>query len=107
MNCASRMILVIAGAVAVGAMGAGLFVESGIYDIGADDHHTKAVLALIEQLRERSIEVRARTIDLRHVEDPPRIVGKMLAPVEEAASPRASSRRRAPHGLKQPSILSK
>jgi mono/diheme cytochrome c family protein len=67
------MILVIAGAVAVGVIGAGAFVESGIYDIGADDHHTKIVLALIEQLRERSIEVRARTIDLRYVEDPQRI----------------------------------
>ena len=67
------MTLVIAGAVAVGVIGAGAFVESGIYDIGADDHHTKIVLALIEQLRERSIEVRARTIDLRYVEDPQRI----------------------------------
>jgi len=45
----------------------------GYYDIGADDHHTKAVLALIEQLRDRSIEVRARTIDVHYVLDPARI----------------------------------
>ena len=42
---------VIAAVLAVGVIGAGLFVESGFYNIGADDHHTKIVLALIEQLR--------------------------------------------------------
>jgi mono/diheme cytochrome c family protein len=45
-----------------GALGAALFVESGIYDIGADDHHTKATLALITQLRDRSIESRLAEI---------------------------------------------
>jgi mono/diheme cytochrome c family protein len=42
----------------LGALGAALFVESGFYNIGADDHHTKATLALITQLRDRSIESR-------------------------------------------------
>ena len=65
--------LVIAGTLASGVLGAGLFVESGFYNIGADDHNTKIVLAIIEQLRERSIEVRARSIDLSYVEDPQRI----------------------------------
>jgi mono/diheme cytochrome c family protein len=46
------------GAFMLGALGAALFVESGFYNIGADDHHTKAVLALITQLRDRSIESR-------------------------------------------------
>jgi cytochrome c553 len=55
------------------AIGAGLFVESGVYDIGADDHHTQIVLGVIEQLRERSIGVRDRSIELRYVEDPERI----------------------------------
>jgi cytochrome c553 len=50
-------------------IGTGLFIESGIYNIGADDHHTKIVLALIEQLREHSIDVRDRGIELRYVED--------------------------------------
>ena len=61
------------GALAFVVIGAGLFVESGIYNIGADDHHTKIVLALIEQLRERSIDVRDRGIELRYAEDPQRI----------------------------------
>jgi cytochrome c553 len=69
----ARMGFVIAGTLVAGAIGAGLFVESGLYNIGADDHHTKIVLTLIEQLRERSIEGRARKIDLLYVEDPQRI----------------------------------
>ena len=46
-----------------GALGAALFVASGLYNIGADDHHTKVVLALITQLRDRSIEARLGTIE--------------------------------------------
>jgi mono/diheme cytochrome c family protein len=46
----------------LGALGAALFVESGFYNIGADDHHTKPVLALITQLRDRSIEARLGSI---------------------------------------------
>jgi mono/diheme cytochrome c family protein len=55
------------------AIGAALFIRSGYYDIGADDHHTKLVLAVIEQLRERSIAVRARRVEVQYVVDPSRI----------------------------------
>jgi mono/diheme cytochrome c family protein len=65
--------LVIVAALAVGVIGATLFIESGYYNIGADDHHTKLVLALIGELRERSIGARADTLDLRYVEDPENI----------------------------------
>jgi hypothetical protein len=58
MNGKLKIGLVIAGMLALGAIGAGLFIESGYYNIGADDHHTKIVLAIIEQLRERSIGAR-------------------------------------------------
>jgi mono/diheme cytochrome c family protein len=44
------------------ALGAALFVESGLYNIGADDHHTKATLTLISQLRDRSIQARLGSI---------------------------------------------
>src|ERR1700682_4329760 len=66
----------LAGTVAVGVIGAGLFIESGFYDIGADDHHTKIVLAVIEQLRERSIGVRARTIEAPALEAPQRVAAR-------------------------------
>ena len=69
----ARFGLAVACLLAVLASGGALFIGSGVYNIGADDHHTKVVLSLIEQLREHSIEVRARTIELRYVEDPERI----------------------------------
>jgi mono/diheme cytochrome c family protein len=65
--------LVIAAVLATFAIGGAVFVGSGIYNIGADDHHTKIVLAVIEQLRERSIAVRARAIEPPNLEDPTRI----------------------------------
>jgi mono/diheme cytochrome c family protein len=69
-----KISLVIAAVLAVGVVGAGLFVESGLYNIGADDHHTKIVLAMIEQLRERSIGVRARAVEVPPLEDPKRVM---------------------------------
>jgi mono/diheme cytochrome c family protein len=74
MKNATKTSLVTAVTLAAFAIGGGaVFVGSGVYDIGADDHHTKPVLALIERLRERSIEARARTIDVPQIEDPRRI----------------------------------
>jgi mono/diheme cytochrome c family protein len=69
----ARVIIVIAATLAAVALGGVVFVGSGIYNIGADDHHTKIVLAIIEQFRERSIAVRARAIDPPNLEDPTRI----------------------------------
>jgi len=68
-----RVALVVTATLVVLGIGAALFVGSGIYNIGADDHHTKIALAIIEQLRERSIAVRARAIDAPNLEDPARI----------------------------------
>src|SRR6202047_3402182 len=65
--------LILASTLAVLALGAGAFVGSGVYDIGADDHHTRIVLALIEQLRDRSIGVRARAIEVPELDDAARI----------------------------------
>ena len=69
----ARVSLVIAATLAAVAIGGVVFVGSGIYNIGADDHHTKIVLAIIEQLREHSIGLRARAIDPPNLEDPTRI----------------------------------
>ena len=68
-----KISLALAAALAVAVIGTGVYIESGWYNIGADDHHTKIVLTIIEQLRERSIAARARTLDLRYAEDPGRI----------------------------------
>jgi mono/diheme cytochrome c family protein len=69
----ARVSSVIAATLAALLIGSAVFVGSGIYNIGADDHHTKIVLAIIEQLRERSIAVRARAIDPPNLDDPTRI----------------------------------
>jgi hypothetical protein len=46
----ARGVILIAGAIAVvSAIGGVAFIGSGVYHIGADDHHIKIVLVLIEQ----------------------------------------------------------
>jgi mono/diheme cytochrome c family protein/ketosteroid isomerase-like protein len=45
------------------------FVWSGIYNVGADDPHTRPVLAVMESLRERSIHARSRDIALPNLDD--------------------------------------
>jgi mono/diheme cytochrome c family protein len=56
------VVLTVTAVLLLGALGAALLLESGFYNIGADDHHTKAVLALITQLRDRSIASRLDSI---------------------------------------------
>ena len=62
MNRRFKTTLIAAGAVFAAAWVAVLFVELGFYNIGADDHHTKLTLALITQLRDRSIDARLASI---------------------------------------------
>jgi cytochrome c553 len=69
----SKVSVVIASTIAVLVFGGAEFIGSGVYNIGADDHHTKIVLALIEQLRDHSIESRSRRIEAHFVADPARI----------------------------------
>jgi mono/diheme cytochrome c family protein len=65
--------LTMAGTLAVTGVGGAAFIGFGIYNIGADDHHTKITLTIIEQLRERSIAARSKSIEAHYVEDPVRI----------------------------------
>jgi mono/diheme cytochrome c family protein len=60
-----KIVVTLGVALAVQLLGAALFVGSGLYNIGADDHHTKPVLAMITQLRDRSIESRLDSLDLQ------------------------------------------
>ena len=52
------------------ALGAGAFVYSGIYNIGADDHHSKPVFALLQALRDRSIQRHSQAIVVPDLQDP-------------------------------------
>lgn len=51
----------------------GIFVWSGIYNIGADDTHTKPVYSMLQMLRERSITARAGKLQPPNLKDPARI----------------------------------
>ncbi len=52
------------------ALGAGAFVYSGIYNIGADDHHTKPVFTMLQTLRDRSIRLRSEDLSAPNLDDP-------------------------------------
>jgi len=46
------------------------FVWSGIYNVGADDHHTRPVMLLMQALRDHSIHARSRDIIVPPLDDP-------------------------------------
>lgn len=69
MRVIARTTLVVGSTLAVLAIGAVAFVGSGAYNIGADDHHTALVLAIIERLRERSITVRSAAVVVPPLDD--------------------------------------
>ena len=48
----------------------GGFVWSGIYNVGADDPHTRPVLAVMETFRNRSIQLRSKDIAVPNLDDP-------------------------------------
>ncbi len=73
MRVSALMSLGIAMTLAASAVGAAAFIGSGVCNIGADDHHTKPVLAIIATLRERSIGVHADSIAVPRLEDPANI----------------------------------
>ncbi len=51
-------------------LGGGLFVYSGVYNIGADSPHLRPVFALLEMFRERSIIQHAQRIEAPPLADP-------------------------------------
>ncbi|HUW28082.1 MAG TPA: c-type cytochrome [Sulfuriferula sp.] len=61
--------ITVVAVLAILAAGAGVFVYSGLYNIGADDHHTKPVFAILQTLRDRSIHVRSEDIKVPNLDD--------------------------------------
>lgn len=66
----TTIIATTAALVVIGGVGVGAFVYSGIYNIGADDHHTRPVFALMQTLRERSIESYSKNLTVPNLDDP-------------------------------------
>jgi mono/diheme cytochrome c family protein/ketosteroid isomerase-like protein len=46
-----------------------IFLWSGVYNVGADDPHTRPVLAMMDTLRDRSIAVRSRDVAVPNLQD--------------------------------------
>ncbi|HKV65778.1 MAG TPA: c-type cytochrome [Rhodanobacteraceae bacterium] len=70
MKKTTEYLIVIVVLAAVIAIGLSAFVYSGIYNIGADDHHTRPVFAILQTLRNRSIHERSDNIKVPNLDDP-------------------------------------
>jgi mono/diheme cytochrome c family protein len=65
MSLATRKTLIAPGVIAgIGVLAAAGFVWSGAYDVGADEPHWPATHAVLETLRQRSINVRASKLQV-------------------------------------------
>src|SRR5665213_3237795 len=62
--------ITVAATLAILAAGAAVFGYSGLYNIGADDHHTKPVFTVLQTLRDRSIQLRSKDIIVPNLKDP-------------------------------------
>ena len=65
-----RLIVTLAILCVIAIAGVAAFIGSGVYNIGADAHHTKPVFALMQALREHSIERHAKDIVVPNLDDP-------------------------------------
>ena len=62
--------LTVLAVLAISVASVGVFVYSGLYNIDADDRHTKAVLTLLQTLRDRSIHRRSADLTVPNLEEP-------------------------------------
>lgn len=67
MTITMRKLLLVA-VLAAAALAA--FIESGLYNVGADDPHYRPVFAAMQSLREHSIRARSRNLTPPHLDDP-------------------------------------
>lgn len=68
-----KTLLALSALAGLGAVAAAGFVWSGVYNVAADDPHTRPVYALTEALRKRSIKARASKLQVPALNDPARI----------------------------------
>ena len=65
-----KHVITVTAVLGVLALGAGAFAYSGLYNIGADDPHTKPVYAFMQELRMQSIARQARSLQVPDLSDP-------------------------------------
>ncbi len=62
--------LVVVVVLAVIAIALGLYARSGLYDIGADNHHWALTYRILQSVRDRSIRARSRNLRPPNLNDP-------------------------------------
>ena len=63
-------VIVAVAVLVVIAIGVGVFAYSGLYNVGADDHHWPLTYRALQTVRDRSIHVRSEHIEVPNLEDP-------------------------------------
>ena len=63
-------VIVVVIVLAALAVGLGAIAYSGLYNIGADDHHWSVTFRLLQSVRDRSIRVRSETLKVPNLNDP-------------------------------------
>jgi mono/diheme cytochrome c family protein/ketosteroid isomerase-like protein len=69
MNQFRKVLLALAILCLVLVAGAAVFVYSGVYNVGADDPHTRPMFALMQTVRSRSIHARSKDISVPKLDD--------------------------------------
>jgi len=70
MKKTTEYLIVIVVLAVVIAIGAAIWAWSGLYNIGADDHHWKVTYNALQTVRDRSIHVRSKDIKIPSLDDP-------------------------------------
>lgn len=70
MKVRSSCLFVVVGIALLVGVGAGVFVASGVYNIGADDPHWGLTFAAMQTLRNRSIDAHSKAIKVPDLSDP-------------------------------------
>jgi mono/diheme cytochrome c family protein len=70
MKKTTEYLIVIVVLAVVIAVGAAAWAWSGLYNIGADDHHWKITHNALQTVRDRSVHVRSRDIEVPSLDDP-------------------------------------
>jgi mono/diheme cytochrome c family protein len=63
-------VIVVVAVLVVIAVGVGVFAYSGLYNIGADEHHWPLTYRVLQTVRDRSIHVRSEHIKVPNLENP-------------------------------------
>lgn len=66
----TEQLIVTASVLVVIAVVLGLFGYSGLYNIGADDHHWNMTYRIMQMVRDRSIHVRSEDIKVPDLDNP-------------------------------------